>query len=172
MEALPQKELAALLGEGCFLRRMDGHNALFITDAPRRFDQNTLRQKQSILIQNGFTCTEQENSLWQIDITDLRYQQIFNRFRMDKLPAFPDDPVLIDIYTLIRLLALHPSPWHRQPRNMLREMLKQSGSSSAAIQAAPQWIAQCAILLRKHQPLPSEAAGLLNEAMLKAEKEH
>ncbi len=172
MDVLPQKELAALLGGGCFLRRMDSNEALFITDAPRRFDQTSLREKQSQLIQSGFTCTEQKNGLWQIDLTDLRYQQIFHQFCMDSMPAFPNSSAMLDIYTLIRLLTLHPAPWHIQPRNMLREILKQSNNPSATIQAAPQWIAQCAVLLRKHQPLPSAAAGLLNEAILQAGKEH
>jgi len=161
MEPLPQKELAALLGDGCFLRRAKDDGALFVTDAPRRFAPEKLSAVEAALKARGFCCSLTPRALWRVDLAQARYVNLFTAYRYAEPPPFPADERLMRVYALARLLAAHPAPWEEQPPELLRALLKRCGRPAELLQIAPRVLETCARSLREHRPLPSAAAGML-----------
>ena len=154
-------ELTALLGEGCMVKTAAGERALFVTDAPRRLAAQALHDAETALNAKGFLISREENSLWNVDIDETRWQALLAKARITSDCPFPDEDRLHELYAVARLLAAHPSPWPLQPREPVRAVLKRYHRPTELLRYAPILHQQCAELLREHRALPSAMAGLL-----------
>jgi len=171
MEPLPKRELAALLGSECFLRKANADNTLFVTDAPRRFGMEKLGKLENALAENGFIAEPADNGLWLIDMTAERYRRMLASYQTETPAPFPDNDRFLDVYALAELLGAHPAPWAKQPLEMIRTMLKHCAGPTELPAAAPGLLETCAVRLRGRQPLPYNAAGLLRRWLKQTLKE-
>lgn len=159
---LPQAEVRALLGGGCFLRRADRDTALFVTDAPRRLTEAALADRERFLAAAGFRCGATPSGLWQIDPDESRWVSILRPYADVPPAGFPANEALWEVYALARLLRAHPSPWENQPREAIRGVLKRLDRTAELLRYAPALLTECAVRLRHRQALPCAASPLLD----------
>lgn len=142
----------------CFLRACATSDALWVTDLGRRMPDAALAAEA--LEPLGIVVNPDEKTrLWKLDWTAARYQTLGDQLPRD-LPPFPGDPALEEVYALCRLLLLHPAPFPEQPLEPVREILKLE-RAAAALPVIRRVHGDCAAALRRGEPLPFLAGGLL-----------
>ena len=166
-----QQRIAAILGSQAFVKVAAEHDALFVSDAPRRMTGASLSALGSQLAQAGFVSWENERGLLLIDWDDAHWRQWAEGYQAASLPGFPAAEEHFPIYALARLLAAHPYPLAAQPRAPIRLLLKNLRRTDALARAAFALHERCAQWLREGEPLPSAAAGLLSCWLRTAAKE-
>lgn len=157
-----QQELFACLGEHGFVRRSRSDDALFISDAPRDAEAQTLSTIEQKLMHAGFEILPAQNRLWKINLNDQRFHALFPKISQKRKPSFPVDlSTYLAVYELACILAAHAAVWEEQPRPMLYRIVKHSDSVAEMNRCATDLLENSAFRLRGGQPLPSEAAELL-----------
>lgn len=158
----PRQELAALTGSRAFVRRAKTDDAMYVSDAPRRLEKDALSLLEYQLNQNGFDCHVTENGLWKIDLTDSRLFALLHTYPDAENADIPEKNEDLPVYGLFRILKKHPAPWKRQPREIIRALLKRMDQPREEMNRISQPILEiCAEKLRKGMTLPSEAAPML-----------
>ena len=163
-------QIAQALGDRCFLRWSRDDDSLWVSDLPRRSGE--LGATEEHLLAMGVRCSLYEQTrLWSIDLTLERYRALVEAMPSDITPL-PRDDRLHAVYSLCRLLLLHPAPLEDQPLWPLRCVLKRmEGSDQAMLDAIPRIHESCAAWLRKGQPLPTAAGRALLQWLLKKEEQ-
>ena len=166
-----QQELFNCLQEFGFVRRSRTDDAVFISDAPRRNEAEPLLSVAQRLTKMGYIITQTDHRLWKINLDDKRFQALFPHISDEKDRPFPVDfSASLTIYELACLLSAHPVAWEQQPKPMLCRIIKHADSATEMNQMAPILLGECAERLRRGEPLPSEAAGLLFQLSVRPQR--
>jgi len=132
-------------------------DCLWVCDLPRR--AANAEAVCITLTEMGFSVTlDKKSLLWKIDVLD--YVAI-DKPTPDEV-GVPSDEDTHTAYTLFRLLRAHPAALDEQPVELIRSILKACELPPAQVESRLAEVhAQCAARLRRHQPLPAAAAGIL-----------
>lgn len=147
--------LRACLGPRVLLRRDQTMRALFLCDAPRRLPDAANRRAR--LEAAGFAVTE-ENGLWRVDLSPARQIAFLAACAPGSLPRD------IALRSLCRsLLAPGDTPPERQPWPPVRQTLLclDAGDTPRLLRELR---AAAAVCKRRHTPLPTAAAYLIEAA--------
>ena len=158
---LPVQELRRILNGRGFLRLHGQDQTVFVSDAPRRLALDALAEIRLTMETRGFCSRVSPSGLLWVDLHPLRWEALLYAYRPAAALPFPDRVALMDVYELTRLLLRHPSPFHEQPMEPIRAMLKSVGRKNGPERLAPAMLKQCAERLRRKAPLPSALAGIL-----------
>ncbi len=141
-----------------FLKRADAEAFLLTSDAPQR-----LRDPRAALERlgsSGFVICEQGN-LWQLDAPPAWYGTLL-RSLPAKLPALPEKEAYLPVHSLCRTLLDHPASLEVQPFSLIRLAVKAVEAGEAEVlKLADILPPRLAVLMRKKEPLPALAGGLL-----------
>lgn len=171
MTALNKAEIAVILGERVFVRISASEDALFVSDAPRRMTPNALETVSVALNGLGYSVWVLQNNMMAIDWDETRWVRWAESIAGESVDTFPTEPSLWPVYRLYRLLDAHPAPFAKQPRAPMRELLKRDDRPQEWAMRTHNIRRACAAMLRKHQPLPVAAKGLLAEWLSRAKGE-
>lgn len=150
--------LSASVGR-CFVRVCADDGALWVSDAPRLGAALSPLEAQ-LKKQGVVVLPDASKNLWRLDWTPEAW---LNRLEIlpHQPPPLPVEAELHPAYALCRLLLMHPAPLEDQPMEMVRRVLKLTAKEKALKRAAPALQGLCAQRLRRGEPLPSAAGGIL-----------
>ena len=158
---LSKAEISSVLGEGAFVRLAAQDDALFVSDAPRLLPADRLIVAQNALSRLGYQSWINSRGLLALDWDEARWRAFTEKCAITKPALLPADQSLENVYALARLLAVHPAPLEKQPKPLLRALLKRYHQPAGMIEYAPAALSACARQLRTHEPLPYAGAGIL-----------
>ncbi len=142
-----------------FVRRADDDGYLLCSDAPRRLADPA--GALPLFAQAGLILCE-KNGLWFFDVPAIKYGQLA-AFLPDRAPEWPRDEKYLDVFALCRMLLLHPGPVSRQPLGFVRLTLKAvEAGEHQVLSLGESMPPRLSLLLRKKQPLPALAGGVLS----------
>ena len=159
-------EARALLGEGCFLRRSKTADILWVSDAPLRFDAPKRTACQRALSQAGFAVRALPTGLWGIDPGQTRWLVLLSAWEAEPRITFAMSEPDLAAYSLAGILRAHPSPLTSQPLEWIRALYQAEADDARFNQTCERLISKAAETLRRHEVLPSAAAGLIYRYLL------
>ena len=155
---LPAQELREILAGKGFLRLYGQDSFVYVSDVARRVSAGELKSIMETMRERGFSLQISHAGLLLIDLLPERWEALFRSFQPVEPAPFPTVDLQIDVYALARLLGRHPSPFSRQPMELVRAMLKRFHGASGLPALARGMLGQCAQRLRRGEPLPSALA--------------
>lgn len=160
-------EVRARLGEDCFLRRSRTSDTLWVSDAPLRLDASRLNAARRALGQAGFAVNLLTTGLWGIDPGLTRW--LVQLSAWETVAAVPFTAAQQDMaaYSLAGILRAHPAPLTSQPLDWIRLLLQSENDDAEFHHACERLIPKAAENLRRREPLPSAAAGLIYRHLLR-----
>ena len=156
-------EKAGYINRPPFLKRAPDEDHLFVSDAPRRLPDQAAAQ--ALFVQVGFAVTEKEG-LWFLDAPLAYYEQLALSLPTAALER-PREEKVLDVWALACLLLKHPSPVSVQPLGPSRQVLKAIETGPGAVMGLVKTLPpEAAVLLRRKEPLPALAGGLLAQWLM------
>ncbi len=146
-----------LLDAPGFVRWSEDETALWLSDAPRRLDEQALGPRLERLRALGDRLRISDGLLY-IDLSDGAYRAMI-RALPDDPPAFPRDAALLPAYALARLARAHPTD--DADCSAARAMLKRWERPAEMARLAAALTEAFAVRLRRKERLPAGAARLM-----------
>ena len=146
-----------------FLRRAKDHDCLLLSDAPRKLSHPSpaaeLFARAGIILAEG-------GGLWCLDAPPAWYDQLYASLPASA-PEMPANGYYLPVWSLCRMLLAHPCPLALQPMTVIRETVKAMEAGEPGVLAlADNMAPRLAVLLRRKQPLPTMAGGLMAQWLL------